>query len=63
VQVIENDIQRAARKALTEAPECIAHLIYAAPRSEETIEVVAMDIIESQEVLDAMRTMVGGTHA
>jgi hypothetical protein len=63
VQVIEDDIQRAAWKTLTETPEGIAYLLYAAPRPEETVEVVAMDIIESQEVLDAMRTMVGGTHA
>jgi len=53
--------QPAPRKAFTEAAEDIRDFGQSTPRLKHAVQVIAMNVVESQEVLDAVRTMVGGT--
>jgi hypothetical protein len=62
VEVIKDDEQPAPRIALAEAPEGIHDLCQSAPRFKYAIEVIAMHIVEGEEVLDAVRATIGGTH-
>ena len=63
IEVVENDRQLAGRGAGASPTDNLAHLQHAATRARDSGDVVAMDVIEDEEVLDAVRAVVGGAHA
>jgi hypothetical protein len=63
VEIVENYEQAATRIAFAESAEGIHDLGQSTPRLKHSVQVIAMDIVESQKVLDAVGPMVGGTAA
>src|SRR4030095_14276989 len=59
VQVIHDDEQAPAWITSAEATEGFAHLAHAFAASKHPVETVGMDIVEAQELFDAVAAMVG----
>jgi hypothetical protein len=58
-QIIHDDEQAPARITGPESPEGVAHLAHAFAAPKHPVEAVGVDIVEAQELLDALAAMVG----
>jgi hypothetical protein len=63
VEIVQHDKELAAWIAVAEALEGVAHLSQATTGSEDPVEVVGVHVVEGQEMFDAVRAMVSGSHA
>ena len=60
VEVIEDDVQSLARIAFAQFAKGVDDFGHAAARSENPVEVIGRDILEAQEMFDAVRAVIGG---
>jgi hypothetical protein len=63
VQVVEHDEQLSAGIAAPQTTEDLAYLFDATMPFKHTIQVVAVDVVESQKVLDSVGPVIGSAHA
>ena len=59
VKVIKDDEELASRVALEQASECIHDFGQTTQRLKYPVEVIAMNVVEGQEVFDAVRAVAG----
>lgn len=63
VQVVEHHVQALPRVAFAQLAERLADLGDATTRAEDAVQVIAVDIVEGEEMLDPVGTLVGSAHA
>jgi hypothetical protein len=63
VQVIEHHIEALPWVAFAQLAERLADFGDATARAEDPVQVIAMDIVEGEEMLDPMGALVGSPHA
>ena len=63
VQVVEHHVQALPRVAFTQLAERLADFGDATARAKNAVQVIAVDVVEGEEMFDPVGTLVGSSHA
>ena len=62
-KAVEHHVPALVRVAFTQFAERLADFRDASPRAKNAIQVIAVDIVEGEEMFDPVGTLIGGAHA